>query len=176
MTDASHFVLTSQDVTDGGTLQQPQTSAYFGLDGRDLSPQLAWSGAPEGTRSFAVTLMDPDAPRAGGFCHWAVVNIPAAVDELPEGAGGAPDGMGPAETDAGLPNGSLELVNDAGFTGYVGAAPPRGSGPHRYVFTVHALSVAMVPGTPRSKGSRVLKDITAHELASASLTATFEVR
>ncbi|GHG52824.1 hypothetical protein GCM10012320_23270 [Sinomonas cellulolyticus] len=174
--NAGVFVLTSQDLVDGGELPQPQTSGYFGLDGKDLSPHLAWSRAPEGTRSFAVTVMDPDAPRAGGFCHWAVVNIPAAVDELPEGAGGAPDGMGPADTDAGLPNGSLELLNDAGFTGFVGAAPPRGSGPHRYVVTVHALSVELLPGTPRSKGSRVLKDILEHELASASLTAHFEVR
>ena len=168
--------LTSQDLVDGGTLPRPQTSAYFGLDGQDLSPQLSWSGAPEGTRSFAVTVIDKDAPRAGGFCHWAVVNIPAAVDELPEGAGGSPDGMGPSDSEAGLPNGSLELANDAGYNGFVGAAPPRGSGPHRYVVTVHALSVELVPGTPRTKGSRALEDIAAHELATASLTCTFEVR
>lgn len=170
------FELTSQDLVDGGQLPRAQVSAYFGLDGQDLSPQLAWSGAPEGTRSFAVTVMDPDAPRAGSFCHWAVVNIPAAIEGLPEGAGGAPDGMGPSDSDAGLPNGSLELLNDAGFTGFVGAGPPRGSGPHRYVVTVHALSVERVPGTPRSKGSRVIKDVQAHELAAASITCTYEVR
>ncbi|GAB3268705.1 hypothetical protein GCM10027449_02230 [Sinomonas notoginsengisoli] len=170
------FQLGSQDLVDGGKLPRAQVSAYFGLDGQDLSPHLAWSGAPEGTRSFAVTVMDPDAPRAGSFCHWAVVNIPDEVDELPEGAGGSPDGMGPADTDAGLPNGSLELLNDAGFTGFVGAGPPRGSGPHRYVFTVHALSAEVVPGTPRSKGSRVIRDIEANELAAASITCTYEVR
>ncbi|MDQ0260500.1 YbhB/YbcL family Raf kinase inhibitor-like protein [Sinomonas atrocyanea] len=170
------FMLTSQDLVDGAELPRPQASAYFGLDGQDLSPQLAWSGAPEGTRSFAVTVMDPDAPRAGSFCHWAVVNIPSEVEGLPEGAGGAPDGMGPADSDAGLPNGCLELLNDAGFTGFVGAGPPRGSGPHRYVFTVHALDVGAVPGTPRSKGSRVLRDIAAHEIAAATITCTYEVR
>ncbi|WP_369046122.1 YbhB/YbcL family Raf kinase inhibitor-like protein [Sinomonas sp. P10A9] len=175
MTSAG-FKLTSQDLVEGGVLPQPQVSAYFGLDGQDLSPQLSWSGAPEGTHSFAVTVMDPDAPRAGGFCHWAVVNIPSAVDELPEGAGGAPDGMGPSDSEAGLPSGSLELVNDAGYNGFVGAAPPRGSGPHRYVVTVHALSADVIPGTPRTKGSRALRDIAAHELATASLTCTFEVR
>jgi Raf kinase inhibitor-like YbhB/YbcL family protein len=170
------FEVTSQDLVDGGELPRSQASAYFGLDGQDLSPQVSWSGAPEGTRSFAVTVMDPDAKRAGGFCHWAVVNIPAAVDELPEGAGGAPDGMGPSGDEAGLPVGSVELTNDAGFAGFVGAGPPKGSGPHRYVLTVHAVGAERLPATPRSTGSRVLKDIRDHELASASITCRFEVR
>jgi Raf kinase inhibitor-like YbhB/YbcL family protein len=170
------LTVTSQDLVDGGGLPRAQTSAYFGLDGQDLSPQVSWTGAPEGTRSFAVTLIDPDARRAGGFCHWAVVNIPAEVDELPEGAGSAPDGMGPSGDEAGLPVGSVELANDAGYTGFVGAAPPKGAGPHRYVLTVHALGVERLPATPRSTTGHVLKDVRAHELASASITAVFEVR
>ncbi|GAB4097875.1 YbhB/YbcL family Raf kinase inhibitor-like protein [Sinomonas halotolerans] len=170
------FEVTSQDLADGAQLPAAQTSAHFGVPGgQDLSPQLAWSGAPAGTRSFAVTVMDPDAPR-GAFCHWAVVNIPLEVDSLPEGAGGAPDGMGPSGDEAGLPVGSVELVNDAGFAGFVGGAPPRGSGPHRYIATVHALDVPQLPATPRTHGAKALKDIAAHEIGRAAITAVHETR
>ena len=168
------FEATSQDLEDGAELPAAQASAYFGIKGgQDLSPQLGWSGAPEGTRSYAVTVVDVDAPRAGGFCHWAVVNIPVEVDQLPEGAGGAPDGMGPSGDAAGLPVGSVELVNDAGYAGFVGAGPPPGTR-HRYVVTVHALDVASLPATPRSQGARLLDDIAAHELARAGFTAHYE--
>ncbi|WP_077488233.1 YbhB/YbcL family Raf kinase inhibitor-like protein [Sinomonas mesophila] len=168
------FEVTSQDLVEGGELPAAQASAHFGIPGgQDLSPQLAWSGAPEGTRSYAVTVVDPDAPRPGGFCHWAVVNIPAEVDQLPEGAGGAPDGMGPSGDVAGLPLGSVELVNDAGYSGFVGAGPPPGAR-HRYVVTVHALDVGSLPATPRTHGARTLDDIAAHELARAGFTTHYE--
>ena len=66
------FTLTSQSVTDGQPLAKPQVSGIMGAGGEDVSPQLSWSGFPDGTRSFAVTVYDPDAPTASGFWHWAV--------------------------------------------------------------------------------------------------------
>ncbi|WP_019202961.1 YbhB/YbcL family Raf kinase inhibitor-like protein [Tsukamurella sp. 1534] len=125
------LTVTSTTFTDGAELPVAQRSGIMGAGGNDVSPELSWSGAPEGTRSYAVTCYDPDAPTASGFWHWAVANIPASVTSLAEGAG---DGSG-------LPDGALALNNDAGLPRYIGAAPPAGHGPHRYMFVVHALGV-----------------------------------
>ena len=81
------FTLTSTSVTDGQPLAKDQVSGIMGAGGSDVSPQLSWSGFPETTRSFAVTMYDPDAPTASGFWHWAVANLPVSVTELPEDAG-----------------------------------------------------------------------------------------
>src|SRR6202171_3483635 len=81
------FTLTSESVTDGQPLANDQVSGIMGAGGEDESPQLSWSGFPEGTRSFAVTVYDPDAPPASGFWHWAVATLPATVTDLPAGVG-----------------------------------------------------------------------------------------
>jgi Raf kinase inhibitor-like YbhB/YbcL family protein len=99
------FSLTSDSITNGQPLATPQISGILGAGGEDVSPQLSWSGFPDETRSFAVTVYDPDAPTLSGFWHWAVANLPADVTELPEDAG---DGRE-------LPGGAVELVNDAGM-------------------------------------------------------------
>jgi Raf kinase inhibitor-like YbhB/YbcL family protein len=127
----SAFTLTSQDVSNGQPLKMPQVSGIMGAGGEDVSPHLNWSGFPEETRSFAVTMYDPDAPTASGFWHWAVANLPATCIELPSGVGDGSE----------LPGNSLTLVNDAGIRRYVGAAPPPGHGVHRYFIAVHAVKV-----------------------------------
>ncbi len=157
------FELTSTDVTDGAPLPSPQVSGVMGAGGEDRSPQLSWSGFPEGTRSFAVTVYDPDAPTHSGFWHWAVANIPVSVTELPSGA-----------SDGGLPEGAVQLRNDAGIAGYVGAAPPAGHGPHRYFIAVHAVDVERLDVTPDASPAFLGFNLFSHTLARAVLVGTYE--
>lgn len=102
----------------------------FGCGGGNRSPHLGWSGAPQGTKSFAVTCYDPDAPTGSGFWHWLVVNIPPDVSELVLGSG---DGSG-------IPEGALQTRTDFGQPGWGGPCPPEGDHPHRYLFTIRAVS------------------------------------
>jgi Raf kinase inhibitor-like YbhB/YbcL family protein len=160
------FEVSSTDVTDGAPMPARHASAVFGVaGGEDVSPHLAWSGFPPETKSFAVTVFDPDAPTASGFWHWAVFDIPATVTELPSGSGGR-DGNG-------LPDGAVQLRNDAGFTGYVGAGPPPGHGPHRYFTVVHAVDVEHLE-IPADAAPAVLGfNLFGHTLARATITPTF---
>jgi Raf kinase inhibitor-like YbhB/YbcL family protein len=157
------FELTSTDVTDGAPLSSPQVSGVMGAGGEDCSPQLSWSGFPEGTKSFVVTVYDPDAPTHSGFWHWAVANIPVSVTELPSGA-----------SDGGLPEGAVQLRNDAGFAGYVGAAPPAGHGRHRYFVAVHAVGVERLDVTPEASPAFLGFNLFSHTLARAVLVGTYE--
>jgi len=127
--DVPSFQLTSTDFEDGEELPDK----HAGDDA--VSPQLAWSGLPEGAKSIAVTCFDPDAPTASGFWHWSAFNIPADVTELPAGAG-SEDGLGV---------GATVLTGDSGVQGYYGANPPEGHGPHRYLFAVHAVDTEFDP-------------------------------
>lgn len=152
------FTLTSNDMTDGGRLPDAQVQARG-----NTSPHLRWSGAPAGTRSYAVTCYDPDAPTGSGFWHWTVANIPADVTELLEDA-----------SSGGLPRGAVEGRTDFGAPGYGGAAPPPGHGPHRYIFTVFAVDVPHLDVTPENSGAVFGFNLHFHTLAKASLTATYE--
>ncbi|AEN08719.1 MULTISPECIES: YbhB/YbcL family Raf kinase inhibitor-like protein [unclassified Streptomyces] len=165
--EAASFTVTSTTVTDGGTWSIEQYSGLSGVPGgKDVSPQLSWSGAPEGTKSYAVTVFDPDAPTGSGFWHWAVADIPATVTELPEGAGD--------DSGSGLPEGAFQLPNDARAARFIGAAPPAGHGPHRYFTVVHALDVDAI-GVPADATPAALGfTIAGHVLGRAVLTATAE--
>lgn len=125
--------LTSDDLEHGGRVPPTHHADSMGMTGDNLSPHLAWSGAPDGTQSFAITCFDPDAPTGSGFWHWSLFDVPASTTELPRGAGSGDM--------AGLPDGAIHARNDAGGFGYIGAAPPEGHGDHRYVFAVHAVGI-----------------------------------
>src|SRR5579864_4047050 len=125
--------LKSSDFNDGEFLAMEHVLAEkygFGCSGGNHSPQLSWSGAPEGTRSFALSCYDPDAPTGSGFWHWVVANIPANVSQLPAGAGNQGGSM---------PAGAVVVRNDIGTREYVGPCPPQGDHPHRYFFTIFAV-------------------------------------
>ncbi len=165
--EVASFELTSDDVRDGEQLSQPQVSGIFGAGGEDVSPQLAWSGFPASTRSFAVTCYDPEAPTASGFWHWAVVDIPANVTELPRGAGD--------EDGAQLPAGAFQLRNDGGIARYIGAAPPAGHGRHHYYFVVHAVDVETL-GVPHEATPAYLGfNLFSHTVGRAMIVAWYEV-
>lgn len=158
------FQLDSDDVADGETLPKPQVSGMMGAGGEDASPQLRWSGAPKGTQSYAVTAYDPDAPTASGFWHWAAFNIPADVTELPRGA-----------SQDGLPDGAVQLPNDAGQRGYIGAAPPAGHGKHHYWIVVHAVDVPSLEIPEDSTPAYLGFNLFSHTLGRATLVPVYEV-
>lgn len=161
------FEVTSTDVADGETLKSPQVSGIFGAGGEDVSPQLSWSGFPEGTKSFAVTVYDPDAPTAAGFWHWAVFDIPASVTELPTGAG---DAQG-----SGLPEGAKQLTVDGGVRQYLGAAPPPGHGHHRYFVVVHAVDVEHLD-VPEDATPTILGfNLFSHTIGRGRIVPVYEV-
>jgi len=169
------FSVTSTDVTDGQPLPPAQMSGIFEVPGgKDLSPQLSWSGAPAETKSYTVTMYDPDAPSGSGFWHWGVADIPASVTELPAGAG---DGTGEH-----LPTGAFHLPNDARWARFIGAGPPPGDGRHRYVIVVQALGIEKVgqlqlrvqaDSTPAWLGFSI--NISGHLLARAVIIPWAEV-
>jgi Raf kinase inhibitor-like YbhB/YbcL family protein len=161
------FTLTSESFTEGHTLPAAQVAAGAHPDGADHSPQLSWSGFPEGTRGFAITMYDPDAPTASGFWHWAVADVPVSVTSLIEGAADA----GPS---AGLPQGALSLKNDGGIPGYMGAAPPEGHGTHRYMFVVHALDVESMGVSADATPAVLGFNLHFHTIARARLTGVYK--
>jgi Raf kinase inhibitor-like YbhB/YbcL family protein len=161
---AAGFTLSSPTIKPGSTLTDAQVYKGFGCEGKNLSPALKWSGAPAGTKSFAVTLYDPDAPTGSGWWHWVVFNIPASASELPEGAG---DGKG-------LPAGAVQGRTDFGAPGFGGACPPPGDKPHRYIFTVHALKTEKIDVPADASAALVGFMINANRLGKASFEAKYD--
>ena len=162
---AASFQLGSPTIKPGGTLTDAQVFNGFGCAGKNISPALNWRGAPPDTKSFALTVYDPDAPTGSGWWHWVVYNIPASVTGLPEGAGTA-DGKG-------LPAGSAQGRTDFGAPGFGGACPPPGDKPHRYIFTVYALKTDKLDIPPDGTAALVGYMINANKLASATFTAKY---
>jgi len=162
------FTVTSDDVADGQPLDEAHVAdANYGLSGGNTSPHLRWDGFPPETRSFAVTIYDPDAPTGSGFWHWVLFDIPADVTELPRGAGTGGKSDRPA--------GAKHARNDVGNLEYVGAFPPAGHGPHRYVIAVHALDVDNLGPDESASPAYVGFNLGGHTLARAVIVPTYEV-
>jgi len=162
---AGTFTLESAEVKPGATIAAAQLYKGFGCDGSNVSPSLAWKNAPAGTKSFAVTVYDSDAPTGSGWWHWIVFNIPADVTSLPAGIGNPASGQ--------TPKGAVQAKNDFGKPGYGGPCPPQGDKPHRYIFTVHALKVDKIDADENASGAMVGLMLNANKLDKASFTATY---
>lgn len=163
--NAVAFELSSPDpdMKMGHPMAKAQEYKGFGCSGDNLSPELEWKNVPAGTRSFAVTVFDPDAPTGSGWWHWVVYNIPATATGLPAGIG----------TKAKLPGGAKQGRNDYGEHSFGGACPPVGDRPHHYIFTVHALKVDKINVPEDASAALIGFNIISNRIGLAKLTTTY---
>jgi Raf kinase inhibitor-like YbhB/YbcL family protein len=160
---AQTFTLKSDTL--GGQLTEAQVFSGFGCNGKNISPHLKWTNAPAATKSFAVTVYDPDAPTGSGWWHWVIFNIPSDVAELREDAGNVKKNVSP--------KGSVQSVTDFGGPGFGGPCPPPGDKPHRYIFTVHALDVAKLELDGKTQPAMVGFLLNQHTIAKASMISYY---
>jgi Raf kinase inhibitor-like YbhB/YbcL family protein len=153
------FTLRSSDVKAGSTIGEDFVFQGMGCNGKNLSPEIDWSGAPKGTKSFAVTVYDPKAPTGSGWWHWIVVDIPAGTSTLKRG-------WKPAAGEG------KEITSDFGSASYGGPCPPPGT-PHPYIFSVHALNVKKIAAPEGASNAYVRFLIEAATLQKASFTAQY---
>jgi Raf kinase inhibitor-like YbhB/YbcL family protein len=161
---AGRLTLTSAEAANGKMMAMEQVLNGFGCSGGNLSPGLKWTDPPTGTKSFAATVYDPDAPTGSGWWHWVVVDIPANARELPKG-------VGKSGTVA-LPGGARQTRTDFGAPGYGGPCPPPGK-PHRYVITLTALDIDKLPVPDDASGALVGFNVGAHTLAKGTINAQY---
>lgn len=162
---AASFKLTSPDIKNGAAIKMEQVFNSFGCTGNNISPELNWSGAPAATKSFAVTIYDPDAPTGSGFWHWLIANIPTSSTSLTKNAGDPKADL--------APKGSVQSRTDFGTSGYGGPCPPKGDKPHRYIITVFAVDTDKLDVTPETTGAVVGFNLHFHTLAKATLTGRY---
>lgn len=155
---AGKFTLTTDSFKTTEMLPNKFVFNGFGCSGENVSPSLSWSNAPAGTKSFAVTVYDPDAPTGSGWWHWTIANIPATVTKIEEGK---------------IPAGAVEGRTDFGKAGWGGACPPQGDKPHRYIFTVFALKTDKLDVNAESSGALAGFMINANSLGKASFTVKY---
>lgn len=158
------LTLTSPDIGQGKTIAAEHVYSGFGCSGKNISPALAWSGAPAGTRSFALMVHDPDAPTGSGFWHWVVYNIPAEVTSLPADAGNPKKTL--------MPAGAVQGRTDFGTTGYGGPCPPPGK-PHHYHFRLYALKVPKLEVPADATAALIGFNVNANKLAEADLVGLY---
>jgi Raf kinase inhibitor-like YbhB/YbcL family protein len=163
---ADTFTLSSKDITQGEFMDKAQEFTGFGCSGGDLSPHLAWKGTPKGTKSFAITAYDPDAPTGSGWWHWQLVNIPVSTTELAAGAGSIKQQL--------APKGSMQIQNDYGSRGFGGACPPQGHGVHHYRFTIHALSVESLALPADASGALAGYMINANTIETSTIESLYK--
>lgn len=158
------FTLSSKDL--GGQAIKSQEFNDFGCTGANESPQLSWANAPEGTKSFAITMYDPDAPTGSGWWHWLVFDIPANIHELPTNAGNIKLDL--------APKGVIQSITDYGAKGYGGPCPPEGHGLHQYIITVHALKTDKLGLDENTNAAVVGYYLWNNSIAKASIVAYYQ--
>jgi Raf kinase inhibitor-like YbhB/YbcL family protein len=154
----AQLTVTSDSFGHNATIPKKHAFNDWGVGGENVSPSVKWSGAPAGTKTFAVTIWDPDAPTTVGFTHWTVFNIPPDVTELKEGS---------------VPSGAVQGYTDYSMSAYGGPAPPPGHGPHRYRIRVYALDDKL----PLEKGNTfavLMFMMRGHILAEGELIGLYE--
>ena len=163
------FRVTSTTVRNGHELPTAQLSGIFGVPGgKDISPELSWSGFPKATKSFVVSMYDPEAPTGSGFTHWTVEDIPGTTTSLPENAG--------ALDSTTLPAGAIQLDGDAGMPRYIGGAPPAGSGLHYYYITVTALNESSTGLGATTSAALLNFEIDSHTIARAKIVCPTAIK
>jgi Raf kinase inhibitor-like YbhB/YbcL family protein len=165
MMKAPKLTVTSDQIKNGGKIADEQAANVFGCNGGNISPELTWSGAPAGTKSFAVTIYDPDAPTGSGFWHWVIFNIPPTVTELPKNAGYPQASLAPP--------GSIQSRTDFGFPAYGGPCPPPGDKPHHYHITVFAVDADHLDGDPNTSAAVIGFQLHYHTLAKGELIGLY---
>jgi len=162
---AKGLKVTSPDMKAGGKIANEQVFAGFGCTGGNVSPALNWSGAPAKTKSFAVTVYDPDAPTGSGWWHWVIFNIPASAKGLAKNAGDLKANL--------APQGSVQSRTDFGMAGWGGPCPPQGDKPHRYIFSVYALDVDKIDANADVSAAFIGFNLHFHTLAKGTLMARY---
>lgn len=158
------FTLSSNNL--GGQATKAEEFNGFGCTGSNESPQLSWKNAPEGTKSFAVTIYDPDAPTGSGWWHWVVFDIPSNVNELVKNAGNISLNL--------APKGSIQSITNYGKPGYGGPCPPEGHGAHQYIITVYALKTDSLGLTKDTNPAIVGYYLWNNMLEKASIVAYYQ--
>jgi Raf kinase inhibitor-like YbhB/YbcL family protein len=164
-TAASAFELTSPDIAPGAKIADEYVFNGFGCTGKNVSPALKWSGAPAGTKSFALMVYDPDAPTGSGFWHWVMFDIPPTVSELPQTAGDLKSGKAPA--------GGVQSRTDFGVPGYGGPCPPKGDPAHHYHFMLFAVDAPKLDADANTSAAVVGFNLHFHTLAKTEFVAVY---
>lgn len=162
---AADFKLSSPEIRPHALMDQRFEFNSFGCSGQNKSPALQWSGAPKGTKSYALTVYDPDAPTGSGWWHWMVINLPADTQGLPAGAGEL--------NSTTLPAGAVQNRIDYGFAAWGGTCPPKGDKPHHYIFTIYALKTDKLEVPADATAALTGFMIHANAIGKASFTARY---
>ena len=158
------FTLSSKDL--GGQATKTEEFGGFGCTGKNQSPQLSWTNAPEGTKSFAITMYDPDAPTGSGWWHWVTFDIPSNVNELVANAGNPALNL--------VPKGAIQSVTSYGVAGYGGPCPPENHGLHQYIITVHALKIDKLGLESNTNPAIVGYNLWMNTIAKASIVVYYQ--